>query len=305
MKWQGRRRSDNVKDYRGKNTGGGGGGSNLMLGLLTMFFRGGITKGKIIFILVVAGFFFIFGNPLKFLSPPAGGASVNQGPGAATQTTAAAEKDELYQFVQVVVADTEDVWNKLFSENGATYKEPQLIVFSRAIRSGCGGATSASGPFYCPADESVYIDLSFYRDLSQRFGAPGDFAMAYVIAHEVGHHVQNLMGTSDKVHQMRRRLSEEEYNQLSVRLELQADFYAGVWAHHAQKMKDILEPGDIEEALTAANAIGDDRLQKQTQGYVTPDSFTHGTSEQRVRWFTKGFTTGDLSQGDTFSANAL
>ena len=305
MKWQGRRRSDNVKDYRGKNTGGGGGGSNLMLGLLTMFFRGGITKGKIIFILVIAGFFFIFGNPLKFLSPSSGGASVNQAPGTTTQATTGAEKDELYQFVQVVVADTEDVWNKLFSENGATYQEPQLIVFSRAIRSGCGGATSASGPFYCPADESVYIDLSFYRDLSQRFGAPGDFAMAYVIAHEVGHHVQNLMGTSDKVHQMRRRLSEEEYNQLSVRLELQADFYAGVWAHHAQKMKDILEPGDIKEALTAANAIGDDRLQKQTQGYVTPDSFTHGTSEQRVRWFTKGFQTGDLSQGDTFDTNAL
>jgi predicted metalloprotease len=276
-----------------------------MLGLLTMFFRGGITKTKIILVLVIAGFFFIFGNPLKLLSPSSGGAMVDQSPGASAQTTTGAEKDELYQFVQVVVADTEDVWNKLFRENGATYKEPELIVFSRAIRSGCGGATSASGPFYCPADESVYIDLSFYRDLSQRFGAPGDFAMAYVIAHEVGHHVQNLMGTSDKVHQMRRRLSEEEYNQLSVRLELQADFYAGVWAHHAQKMKDILEPGDIKEALRAANAIGDDRLQKQSQGYVTPDSFTHGTSEQRVRWFTKGFQTGDLSQGDTFNTNAL
>ncbi len=301
MKWQGRRRSDNVKDYRGQSTGRSGGNSNLMLGLLAMFFRGGITKTKVILVLVVVGFFFFFGNPLKLLGPSTG---VSNNPIPATET-AGVEKDELYQFVQVVVADTEDVWNKLFNERGAAYKEPQLIVFSRAIRSGCGGATSASGPFYCSADESVYIDLSFYRDLSQRFGAPGDFAMAYVIAHEVGHHVQHLVGTLDKVHQMRRSLSEEEYNQLSVRLELQADFYAGVWAHHAQKMKDILEPGDIEEALQAANAIGDDRIQKQSQGYVTPDSFTHGTSEQRVRWFTKGFQTGDIAQGDTFNTEVL
>ncbi len=300
MKWQGRRRSDNVKDYRGRSTGGGGGGSNMIFALLTMFFRGGITKTKIILVLVVIGFFYFFGNPLNLLNPNAG-ISANQGQGQ----PAGVEKDELYQFVEVVMADTEDVWNKLFNELGANYAEPNLIVFNGAIRSGCGGASSASGPFYCPADQSAYIDLSFYRDLSQRFGAPGDFAMAYVIAHEVGHHVQNLMGTSDQVHAARSRLSEEEYNQLSVRLELQADFYAGVWAYHAQKMNDILEPGDIEEALRAANAIGDDKLQKQTQGYVTPDSFTHGTSEQRVRWFRKGFETGDLSQGDTFSAGSL
>lgn len=300
MKWQGRRRSQKVRDYRGKSSGGGGGGSNLIFGLLTMFFRGGITKTKIILVLVVIGFFYFFGNPLDLLGPSTG-VSVDQGAGQSIST----EKDELYQFVEVVMADTEDVWNKLFSERGADYVEPNLIVFNEAIRSECGGATSASGPFYCPADQSAYIDLSFYRALSQRFGAPGDFAMAYVIAHEVGHHVQNLMGTSDEVHQLRSRLSEEEYNKLSVRLELQADFYAGVWAHHAQKMNDILEPGDIEEALQAANAIGDDKLQKQSQGHVTPDSFTHGTSVQRVRWFKLGFDTGDISQGDTFSAGSL
>ena len=297
MKWKGRRRSDNVKDYRGRG-GGGGMNTNILLGLLTMFFRGGITKTKIIIVLVVIGVFFFIGNPLKLLGPTAG-ISANQG------QAPPAEKDELYQFVEVVIADTEDVWNKLFSERGANYREPQLVVFSGSIQSGCGGASSASGPFYCPLDQSAYIDLSFYRALSQRFGAPGDFAMAYVIAHEVGHHVQNLMGTSDQVQQMRRQLSEEEYNQLSVRLELQADFYAGVWAHHAQKMKNILEQGDIEEALRAASAIGDDRIQKQSQGYINPESFTHGTSEQRVRWFRKGFETGDLSQGDTFNTSSL
>ena len=301
MKWQGRRRSENVRDQRGKSSGGGmGGGSNLIFGLLTMFFRGGITKTKVIILLAVVGFFFFFGNPLSLLNSSPG-LSANQGQAQPTGV----EKDELYQFVEVVIADTEDVWNKLFSEHGASYVEPQLVVFDGRVRSGCGGASSASGPFYCPADQSAYIDLSFYRALSERFSAPGDFAMAYVIAHEVGHHVQNLLGTSDQVHEARARLSEEEYNQLSVRLELQADFFAGVWAHHAQKMNNILEPGDIEEALTAANAIGDDKLQKQAQGYVTPDSFTHGTSEQRVRWFTKGFETGDLSQGDTFNTNNL
>jgi len=297
MKWRGRRRSSNVQDHRGKSMGGGV-NSNLILGLLTMFFRGGITKTKIFIVLVVIGIFFFVGNPLAMLNPSAGISSNQTG----TQTAA---NDELYQFVEVVIADTEDVWNKLFQEYGLTYREPKLIVFSQAVRSECGGATSATGPFYCPADQSAYIDLSFYQQLSNRFGAPGDFAMAYVIAHEVGHHVQQLMGTTEKVHAARGRVSEEEYNKLSVRLELQADFYAGIWAHHADKMNDILERGDIEEALQAANAIGDDKLQKQTRGYVTPDSFTHGTSEQRIRWFKKGFETGDISQGDTFSATAL
>jgi len=297
MKWQGRRRSSNVKDYRGRSSGGGM-NTNLFLGLLTMFFRGGLTKTKIVIALVVIGIFILVGNPFNLLNTSAG-ISSNQ-PG-----TQPVEKDELYQFVEVVIADTEDVWNQLFSKHGADYAEPQLIVFDGIVRSACGGASSASGPFYCPADQSAYIDLSFYRALSQRFGAPGDFAMAYVIAHEVGHHVQNLMGTSDHVHEARSRLSQEEYNRLSVRLELQADFYAGVWAHHAQKMHHILEPGDVQEALTAASAIGDDKLQKQSQGYVAPDSFTHGTSEQRVRWFKKGFETGDISQGDTFSTEQL
>ncbi len=296
MKWKGRRRSDNVRDQRGRS--GGGMNTNLLFGLLTMFFRGGITKTKIVIALVVVGIFFFVGNPLNlFNSSPGISANQNQ--------NQAAEKDELYQFVEVVMADTEDVWNKIFSEQGANYQEPEMVVFNGVTRSGCGGASSATGPFYCPLDKSAYIDLSFYRDLSNRFGAPGDFAMAYVIAHEVGHHVQNLMGTSGQVQQARSRLSEREYNQLSVRLELQADFYAGVWAHHAEKMHDILEQGDIEEALRAASAIGDDNIQKQTQGRITPESFTHGTSEQRVRWFKKGFQTGDISQGDTFNTNSL
>lgn len=214
--------------------------------------------------------------------------------------------DELGQFVSVVLKDTEDVWNKIFREQlNAQYQEPTLVLFSGSDRSACGFASAATGPFYCPADRQVYIDLSFYRELQERFKAPGDFAMAYVIAHEVGHHVQNLLGISRQVQSQRSRLSQKEYNELSVRLELQADFFAGLWANHAHKLNNILEPGDIEEALTAANAIGDDRIQKQSQGYVVPDAFTHGTSAQRMRWFKKGFETGDLSQGDTFNAREL
>ncbi|MFI4897367.1 MAG: neutral zinc metallopeptidase, partial [Phycisphaerales bacterium JB059] len=195
----------------------------------------------------------------------------------------------------------EDVWNTLFAQQGQNYKEPTLVMFRGSTRSGCGFATSATGPFYCPADEQVYIDLGFYDELATRYGAPGDFAQAYVIAHEVGHHIQHLMGTTDFVHQQKGRVSESEYNDLSVRLELQADFLAGVWAHHADRMSGILEAGDIEEGLRAAAAIGDDTLQKRAQGYAVPDSFTHGTSAQRVRWFRKGLESGDLSQGDTFS----
>jgi hypothetical protein len=215
------------------------------------------------------------------------------------------EEDQLGQFVSVVLADTEDVWRAQFQSRGRQYREPKLVLFTEQVQSACGFASAAVGPFYCPGDEKVYIDLEFYRELQDRFGAPGDFAQAYVIAHEVGHHVQNLLGISEKVHAMQQRVSEEEANDLSVRLELQADFFAGVWAYHAQKMRNILEPGDIEEALGAANAIGDDRLQKQARGYVVPDSFTHGTSAQRVRWFRRGFETGDMSQGDTFSAGNL
>lgn len=200
-----------------------------------------------------------------------------------------------------MLADTEDVWNKLIQD----YREPTLVMFSGSVQSGCGSAGSSTGPFYCSEDEKVYIDLSFYEDLKNRFEAPGDFAQAYVIAHEVGHHVQHLMGITDRVHAQREQISQEEYNKLSVRLELQADFLAGVWAHHANNMSQILEPGDIDEALNAASAIGDDRLQMQTQGQVVPDSFTHGTSEQRMRWFKKGFESGDIAQGDTFNTTNL
>jgi predicted metalloprotease len=213
-----------------------------------------------------------------------------------------AAQDEQAEFVKVVLADTEDVFSKLFAEAGQRYQPPTLVLFSGTTSSGCGHASSASGPFYCPGDSKVYIDLSFSDQLHRRFGAPGDFAMAYVVAHEVGHHIQNLLGTSDKVQRLRGRLSEAEYNQYSVRLELQADFYAGVWAHY-QRGRGYLESGDFEEAMNAANAIGDDNLQKQAQGHVVPESFTHGTSAQRKQWFRKGYETGDLRQGDTFNAS--
>jgi predicted metalloprotease len=213
--------------------------------------------------------------------------------------------DERKEFVSVVLADTEEVWHKLFKQMGKNYEEPRLVLFRGRVESACGMADSAVGPFYCPRDHKVSIDLQFFEELQRKFGAPGDFAQAYVIAHEVGHHVQNLLGTSDWVHNQRGRLSKTQYNQLSVRLELQADFFAGVWAHHAQKMRNILEEGDIEEAMRAAEAIGDDRLQRQSQGYVVPDSFTHGSSEQRARWFRRGLQTGDMRRGDTFNEEAL
>jgi predicted metalloprotease len=193
----------------------------------------------------------------------------------------------------------------LFQQNGGQYQAPTLVLFRGSVQSACGIGSAASGPFYCPGDEDVYIDLSFYEDLGRRFGAPGDFAMAYVVAHEVGHHIQKLLGTSDKMAQLRQRVGQEEYNKYSVMLELQADFYAGVWAHHANQMSSILEEGDIDEALNAANAIGDDRLQKQSQGHVVPESFTHGTSAQRMHWFRKGYQTGDMRQGDTFNDPSL
>jgi predicted metalloprotease len=285
MKWTGRRQSGNVEDQRG-----GGGGGRIPGGLL--------TKGGLATVVIVVIISLITGkNPLTLLEQTGMGAneySVEQQPYTPTP-----EEEELSQFVRVVLADTEDVWNNLMND----YREPTLVLFSGYVESGCGSASSSTGPFYCPADEKVYIDLSFYSDLKNRLGAPGDFAQAYVIAHEVGHHVQHLLGISDKVHSLRSQQSEEEINEMSVKLELQADFLAGVWAHYADKMNNIIEPGDFEEALNAANAIGDDRLQKQSQGYVVPDSFTHGTSEQRMRWFRKGYETGDLKQGDTFSLN--
>jgi predicted metalloprotease len=215
------------------------------------------------------------------------------------------EQQELGEFVTVVLGYTEDVWHTLLAERGVAYREPTLVMFSGAAESACGFAEAAMGPFYCPTDQKVYIDLSFFEDLKNRHGAPGDFAQAYVIAHEIGHHVQNLLGDLQRLQAARGRASQEEYNQLSVRMELQADFYAGVWAHHAHQLSAILEPGDVEEALQAASSIGDDRLQRQGRGYVTPDSFTHGTSAQRERWFRRGLESGDVTQGDTFSARAL
>ncbi|MBE7175648.1 MAG: zinc metallopeptidase [Mucilaginibacter polytrichastri] len=282
MKWFGRRESGNVDDQRG-----GGGGRGIALG------GGGII---IVIIAILLG-----KDPSQLL------AMLDQGGQATEQRDPAApDPDSMkVKFVKVVLADTEDVWDSLFRVQGQTYQKPRLVLFTGEVQSACGGATAATGPFYCPGDSKVYIDLSFYDELKNRFKASGDFAEAYVIAHEVGHHIQNLLGTSEKVQRQRNRLSEKEYNKLSVKLELQADFYAGLWAHHDQKTKHILEEGDIEEALNAANAIGDDRLQEQMQGRVTPDSFTHGTSAQRMYWFKKGFETGDIRQGDTFSDRSL
>jgi predicted metalloprotease len=230
------------------------------------------------------------------------------GAGAPTQSepySASPEEQRLAEFVAVVLADTEDTWQTLFRGMGQTYQEPKLVLFSGSVDSACGMASAAVGPFYCPMDQKVYIDLSFYSDLKKKFGAPGDFAQAYVIAHEVGHHVQNLLGIAEKVHSLRQRSSESESNRLSVMMELQADCLAGVWAHHADRSRQILEAGDIEEALNAASMIGDDRMQRQSRGYVTPDSFTHGSSAQRVRWFKRGLETGSMGQCNTFQADRL
>lgn len=277
MKWQGRRGSSNVEDRRGM------GGGKAVLG-------GGIGGIGLIFVLI---FTLMGGDPSQLLGT------------GTTEPYQETEQDrELAQFVSVVLADTEDVWTEVFEEEGMVYEKPVLVLFSGSVDSACGTATSAVGPFYCPGDQRLYIDLSFYQELQNQFQAPGDFAMAYVVAHEVGHHVQTLLGTSQKVHAMRNRVSEEEYNEYSVKLELQADYYAGVWAHHAQGM-GVLEEGDLEEALTAASAVGDDTIQKRAQGYAVPDSFTHGTSEQRKNWFYRGFQAGNLKNGDTFNAGDL
>lgn len=226
-------------------------------------------------------------------------------PGAGSQTSRSTnpEEDELKQFTSVVLASTEDVWSDIFRQLRANYRKPTLVLFTDQVSSACGEAHAAVGPFYCPGDEKLYLDFAFFRDLQSRFRAPGDFAQAYVISHEVGHHVQRLLGTMDRVNAAQRQRSETEANDLSVRLELQADFLAGVWAHYAQQ-KGLLEQGDVEEALGAASAVGDDRLQREAQGYVVPDSFTHGSSEQRIRWFRRGLETGDIRQGDTFATRA-
>ncbi|WP_298735114.1 neutral zinc metallopeptidase [uncultured Chitinophaga sp.] len=280
MRWQNKRLSDNVEDRRR-----GGGMRSIGIG-------GGI--GGIIIIVLA----------LLFNKDPQTVLQQVQSGGASTETseTVTAGSDESARMASTVLASTEDVWAQQFSALNKTYTPPKMVLFSNATESGCGFAQSAMGPFYCPADDKVYLDLTFFDEMRQRFNVVGDFAQAYVIAHEVGHHVQNLLGISSKVQAMRQRMSETEYNKLSVKLELQADFLAGLWAHHADKMDAILESGDIEEALNAASAVGDDKLQQATQGRVVPDAFTHGTSEQRMYWFKKGFTTGDLKQGDTFAA---
>jgi predicted metalloprotease len=282
MQWSGQRESGNVEDRRGMS------GSRIALG-------GGLGTVVIFIIALLLGV-----NPRQLLE------QMPNSPASEVRTERAVnpEEDQLKKFVSVVLAKSEDTWQEEFRKNGRQYRKPTLVLFTDRVQSACGTSGAAVGPFYCPADEKVYIDLAFYEELRRRFHAPGDFAQAYVIAHEVGHHVQKLMGISDRVEAMQSRATEAEANQLSVRLELQADFFAGIFARYV-KDQGLLDPGDIEEALQAASAVGDDNIQKQTNGYVVPDSFTHGTSEQRLRWFRKGYETGDIRQGDTFNAADL
>jgi uncharacterized protein len=285
MRWQDERRSDNVEDRRGISAGQvavGGGIGTILIVLLLSFLTGADPRALM--------------QRMQVAQPRAG----QQKPAARSP-----EEEKQADFVKATLAMTEDVWTDLFARAGKKYQEPHLVLFSDRVNTeGCGLASTAVGPFYCPADEKVYIDLAFYDELKRRFKAPGEFAQAYVIAHEIGHHVQNLLGTSEKVTAMQRQVSETDAKKLSVMLELQADYYAGVWAHHAEKKKHILEEGDIESGLNAASAIGDDTLQRQAQGYVRPDSFTHGSSAQRVKWFRKGLVSGDITGGDTFNAGA-
>jgi predicted metalloprotease len=284
MRWQGKRMSENVEDRRGI------GGRGLAVG-------GGVGGVVILVLYLLLG-----GDPSEITQNlQVDGSTSSSGAGQALS-----QKDkEMGDFVSVVLADIENVWREQFKQMGETYREPKLVLFSGQVESACGYASAASGPFYCPGDSKVYIDLSFFEEMQRKLGAPGDFAQAYVIAHEVGHHVQNLLGINDEVMSKRNQMSERDFNQVLVRMELQADFLAGVWAHYAQRATDLIEKGDIEEGLNAAAAVGDDRIMRRTQGYVVPDAFTHGTSEQRLRWFKKGLETGDVRQGNTFSAANL
>ena len=291
MQWKGRRQSTNVEDRRGQS-GGFGGGSLLSGGGCGL--KGGIGTVVILLIIWALG-----GNTLQYLGMLGGLDGLGSGSETQQTYTPSAADDEQAQFVSVVLAETEDVWTDVFRQMGRTYRKPVLVLYDRYTTSGCGTAQSSTGPFYCPQDEKIYVDLSFFRQMDTQFHAGGDFAYAYVLAHEVGHHVQKLLGTLDQVNAVRARSSEKVSNELSVRIELQADFYAGIWAYHTEKFK-ILDEGDIQEALNAAAAVGDDRLQEQAQGYVVPDAFTHGTSQQRYNWFYKGYKTGDMSKGDTF-----
>ncbi|MEO1617007.1 MAG: neutral zinc metallopeptidase [Planctomycetota bacterium] len=285
MRWKGQKQSRNIEDRRGQ------GGKVAAAG-------GGIGVIVIMLLGIVFGF-----NPQALLQQQQQAAAIQGDENAAAELTP--EEKLRGEFAGVVLQYTEDVWSQLFAEMGERYRPPKMVLFSGQTTSACGGATSSTGPFYCPADEKVYLDTSFFVQLDQQLGAPGDFAQAYVIAHEVGHHIQNLTGKTNYVEKIRRTRSKEAANHASVQLELQADFYAGVMLHHAQRMKNIIEPGDIEEGLRAAAAIGDDRLQERSQGYAVPESFTHGSSEQRLRWFMKGLETGDFRQGNTFETNQL
>ncbi|HEY0062510.1 MAG TPA: neutral zinc metallopeptidase [Telluria sp.] len=290
MKWEGNRESDNVEDRRGSGGGGGFGLGGRSIGI-----------GTVVIALIGSAVFGV--NPLTVLNLLSGGGGspvVQQGP-----PQAGPANDRQTRFVRTVLADTEDVWGKLFTAKGASYQAPKLVIYSDATPTACGTGQSASGPFYCPADQDVYIDLSFYTLMQERFGVSGEFAQAYVIAHEIGHHVQNQLGISGKVHAARERSSERDANAMSVRLELQADCFAGVWAFHGNQARGILEQGDVASALKAASAIGDDALQRQARGTVVPDSFTHGSSEQRVRWFNKGLETGQIEQCNTFETRQL
>ena len=284
MRWQGRRTSDNVEDRRG-------------IGRKGIAIGGGLGGIVVLALVLLLG-----GDPSEVIQS----LQTDQTTYSTETSQPLSEEDQaMGEFVSVVLANIEDVWNQYFSQMGETYREPKLVLYTDQVSSACGYAGSATGPFYCPGDEKVYLDISFFQEMQAQLGAPGDFALAYVIAHEVGHHVQNLLGIEGEVRAQRGRVSEEEYNRLSVRMELQADFLAGVWAHYAQQATGFLEEGDIEEGINAAGAVGDDRIQRQTQGYIVPDSFTHGTSQQRARWFRKGLASGDLSQGDTFGAVSL
>ena len=282
MLWRGRRESENVDDRRSFSGGhlvAGGGIVGVIIYLISLFMGGDSSLSQL----------------------------QQQLPGTSQPMSAEeqAKDDERAHFVKVVLAETEDIWTKIMGEQGRDYPKPVLVLFRDGVESACGSASTAVGPFYCPGDQHLYIDLSFFEELQNRFHAPGDFPMAYVIAHEVGHHIQYLMGLSEKMDRLRSQLSEREFNRYSVKMELQADFYAGVWAHYAAEIPDNLEPGDIEEALNAANAIGDDKLQQEAQGRIVPDAFTHGTSEQRMYWFKKGYDTGDIQQGNTFNDQSL
>lgn len=302
MKWRNNRRSNNIEDRRGQRMSGlsGAGNAGIIRLIPAVFkllgFKGTLILGVGMFALAA------FTGNLPALLSVIGLQGVPTSVESSGPVQETAKEKEQVDFVSVILADTEDTWTALFKQRGLSYQQPKLVLFRGAVKSACGMAQSAMGPFYCPADQQVYIDLSFYEQLQNQLKAPGDFAQAYVIAHEVGHHVQTLLGISQKVHAQRSRLSEVEANKLSVKQELQADCFAGVWAHHADKARQLLEAGDIEEGLTAASAIGDDTLQKQSTGYVRPDSFTHGTSAQRVKWFKTGLETGNIDQCDTFSA---